>query len=75
MLPLIDRLTGGVFVGFWIAPLLHLWIEKAMRLLTSFGRTLAEIALECGFADQSHFTRVFRETIDLHKTKCLVLYD
>ena len=42
----------------------HRWllqrrIARAMVLLTSADRPLAEIALECGFANQSHFTRVF----------------
>ena len=42
----------------------HRWllenrVEKAKELLTDAGLPLAEIALECGFSDQSHFTRVF----------------
>jgi AraC-like DNA-binding protein len=41
----------------------HTWVlrqraERA-RLLIRAGRTLAAAALECGFADQSHMTRVF----------------
>lgn len=41
----------------------HRWlmeyrIDKAKNLLRG-ERLIAEIALECGFADQSHFTRVF----------------
>lgn len=34
-------------------------IEHAATLLSDKGRTLANIALECGFANQAHFTRVF----------------
>lgn len=34
-------------------------IEKAERLLLESSLGLAEIALACGFCDQSHFTRVF----------------
>ena len=42
----------------------HRWllenrVERAKELLTDAGLPLAEIALECGFSDQSHFTRVF----------------
>ena len=34
-------------------------VEMAMQLLGTTTLPLAEIAMECGFADQSHFTRVF----------------
>jgi AraC-like DNA-binding protein len=34
-------------------------VEMAMQLLGSTTLPIAEIAIECGFADQSHFTRVF----------------
>jgi AraC family transcriptional regulator len=42
----------------------HRWltrqrVERAKELLQDPGRELAEIALLCGFVDQSHFTRVF----------------
>lgn len=43
--------------------LLRLRIEKAKSLLASSRRVLADIALECGFADQSHFTRVFQRSV------------
>lgn len=36
-------------------------LERAAALLRDGSRSLAEIALECGFADQSHFTKSFRE--------------
>lgn len=46
----------------------HRWlmqrrIERAQTLLLSTSRSLAEIALECGFSDQSHFTTVFRRMV------------
>jgi AraC family transcriptional regulator len=45
-----------------IAP--HKWlvncrIERAKALLLGGGTALSQIALACGFVDQSHFTRVF----------------
>jgi len=43
----------------------HLWhldarIESAKRLLADRSNSLAEIALDTGFSEQSHFTRAFR---------------
>jgi AraC-like DNA-binding protein len=45
----------------------HQWLsaqrlERARSLLMEFERPLAEVAAECGFADQSHFTRVFTQS-------------
>jgi AraC-like DNA-binding protein len=37
-------------------------MEKACRLLAYTTKELAQIALECGYCDQSYFTRVFRRT-------------
>ncbi|MBP2301169.1 helix-turn-helix transcriptional regulator [Azospirillum picis] len=39
--------------------LLHRRVDHAKALMKDPGRTLADIALDCGFADQSHFTRTF----------------
>jgi AraC family transcriptional regulator len=44
----------------------HTWqrarrVERAQGLLARSDLPLAEVALACGFANQSHFTRVFRE--------------
>lgn len=46
----------------------HQWlllrrIDRARELLRDPSRALLDIALDCGFADQSHFTRVFTRTI------------
>lgn len=38
-------------------------VERAKELLLSSPLSLLEIALACGFADQSHFTRVFRAAV------------
>jgi AraC-like DNA-binding protein len=39
-------------------------IEAARDLLAKSDMPLAEIAVMCGFSDQSHFSRVFRRFID-----------
>ncbi|TMK09262.1 MAG: helix-turn-helix transcriptional regulator [Alphaproteobacteria bacterium] len=46
----------------------HRWlmeqrIEKAKQLLVDSTLSLVQIALTCGFADQSHFTRVFAQLV------------
>jgi AraC family transcriptional regulator len=46
----------------------HRWlmeqrIEKAKQLLVDTPLSLAQIAQRCGFADQSHFTRVFAQLV------------
>lgn len=35
-------------------------IDRSKKLIASSGAPLARIALQCGFADQAHFTRTFR---------------
>lgn len=46
----------------------HQWlleqrIEQARQLITTTNMTLSEIALDCGFADQSHLSRVFLKVV------------
>lgn len=50
------RQTTGVTPHQW---LIAKRIERARQLLLGNGLGLADIALVCGFVDQSHFTRVF----------------
>jgi AraC family transcriptional regulator len=42
---------------------LHRRVERAIRLLSLDNQSIAEVALECGFANQSHFTEAFRRII------------
>ena len=39
-------------------------------MMTSTRETLTQIALVCGFADPSHFTRSFRRVVDMSPTLC-----
>lgn len=46
----------------------HRWmlrhrVERSKSLLRHTEATLAEVAVSCGFADQSHFTRVFKSFV------------
>lgn len=44
-------------------------IQAARTLLTTTSLSLAEIAVDVGFSDQSHFTRRFRETTGMTPAK------
>jgi AraC family transcriptional regulator len=50
------RQTTGVTPHQWV---IRRRVERARQLLLGNGLELADIALVCGFVDQSHFTRVF----------------
>jgi AraC-like DNA-binding protein len=50
------RKSTGLAPHAW---LLQARVERAMILLRGHDQSLSEIALTCGFVDQSHFTRVF----------------
>jgi len=63
------RLSAGHFCtafrqSFGMSPhafLLTRRIERAKALMRAGGGSLAEIALDCGFSDQAHFSRIFRQ--------------
>lgn len=44
-------------------------INKSLSILTTNEKSLTEIALECGFADQSHFIRCFKENMGVTPLK------
>ena len=48
--------TGETFVSF----LTRLRVERAMQMLEEGNKTIAEIAAEVGFSDQSYFDKMFR---------------
>jgi AraC family transcriptional regulator len=50
------RQTAGVTPHQW---LIRKRVERARQLLLGNGLGLADVALVCGFVDQSHFSRVF----------------
>jgi AraC family transcriptional regulator len=56
------RLTYGTPVGSYLRGLRLAW---AAGRLTDSEDTIAQIALEAGFFDQSHFTRTFRQYFGL----------
>ena len=56
------RQSTGMSAHEW---LLHHRLEKAKGLLTGSLQSLAGIAAECGFADQSHFARSFGRAVGM----------
>lgn len=55
-------------VSFGLPP--HRWllrerVRRAAHLLTTTDQPVDEIALACGFVDQSHLSRVFRRVMDM----------
>jgi AraC family transcriptional regulator len=51
------RRHAGVTLGAYVRTLR---LERAAALLASSSEPISDIAVECGFADQSHLTRAFR---------------
>ncbi len=52
----------GMSIGDYLR---SLRVEEARRLIVSTERTLADIAAETGFSDQSHLTRSFRRVLGI----------
>ena len=64
------KMTTGVTPHQWRQ---QFRVEKAKTMLLETATPIAEIAIVCGFADQSHFTRVFSRILGrgpAHWRKC-----
>jgi len=62
----VSHFTRGFRQSLGVAPhqwLLQVRVERAKKQLLSSDASLADIAVDCGFAEQSHFTRVFRKHV------------
>jgi two-component system response regulator YesN len=53
---LFKKVAGMTFVSY----VTHVRLSQAMRLLRESSLTVAEVANQVGFADQSYFDRKFR---------------
>ena len=51
------------------AYILQMRMERAQRMLASMEQPVGEIAVKCGFIDQSHFTRAFRQMFNMTPTQ------
>jgi two-component system response regulator YesN len=49
-------------------------IREAKRLLSDPRKTIADVALEVGYNDVKHFSRVFTRSTGLHPSKYRKLY-
>ena len=56
------RLDEGTTVGDYV---MRLRVQHACRLMSNSAASLADVAGACGFADQSHLTRVFKSITGL----------
>lgn len=56
---------SGLFQGLWHAPLAWRWNHRVVeaRKRIAQGENIAAVALDLGFADQSHLTRRFRAVV------------
>jgi transcriptional regulator GlxA family with amidase domain len=61
-----SHLSRGFRISFGESPhsyLLRLRIERSLVLLKDTDLSLCRVATECGFSDQSHFNRVFKQRL------------
>jgi AraC-like DNA-binding protein len=56
------HLMSKVFCQSFREVLTDIRVDRAKKLLRTTQGPLSEIALDCGFSDQSHFSRVFSKT-------------
>jgi AraC family transcriptional regulator len=58
--------TAGVTFTAYV---LCVRIDAATRLMLETAKSLCAVAIECGFVDQSHFSRVFARTMGISPLK------
>ena len=51
----------------------HVRVREAIRLMSRSNSTLSDIALRCGFADQSHMCRTFQDVISISPSRARLL--
>lgn len=59
-----SRFSRAFKVTFQISPQRYIVkhrVEKAQEIMRTTEETLSQVAIACGFCDQSHFSRVFRQ--------------
>jgi AraC-like DNA-binding protein len=56
------KVSLGVSPGRYVA---HLRVERAKLMLISTSKSLCDISADCGFADQAHLNRRFRQVVDM----------
>ncbi|WP_081489147.1 helix-turn-helix domain-containing protein [Pseudomonas sp. R81] len=56
------KVNTGMSPSEW---LISARLERAKELLQSRSHAVSDVALACGFCDQSHFTRMFHSRIGL----------
>jgi len=44
-------------------------INRALSIIANNEKSLTEVAIDCGFSDQSHFIRCFKENIGITPLK------
>ena len=59
----LERISGRVLGLSPKQLVMRFRLEEALRLLNSTDRPLSEIAIECGYYDQSSFTRHFKRVV------------
>jgi AraC family transcriptional regulator len=56
------KVTTGLTPGRFV---MNRRLDHAVELLSASDKSLTDIAVICGFSDQSHFGRVFKRTLGL----------
>src|SRR3546814_2898076 len=60
------KVSAGITTHQW---LIRSRLQRAQELLLSTDLSLADIALDCGFYDQSHFSRAFAKRFGVPRSE------